>query len=92
MRDGSIHIHCPVRDKPHSVKHKLTLLESLEIHHTGASSWARYVLSAASSEGKFKAMKQKFAKFIIISSMAYILVINETLLFICVLGMDYEPL
>lgn len=50
------------------------------------------MLSATSYEGEFKAMKQKVAKFIIAPPVAHIPVINETLLFTCELGVDYEPL
>lgn len=93
MGDGFIHIHCPVRDKPHSAKHRQTdLIRAFRNTPHVRQAVGQGMLSAVKYEGKFKAKKWKVAKFIIVSSMAHILVINETLLFICVLGMDYEPL
>lgn len=68
----------------------LTLLWPLEIHHMWVGqAVGQGMLSAASYEGEFKAMRWHLAKFIIIPSMAHILVINETLLFICIHSMDY---
>lgn len=66
MNDGPIHIHCPVRDKPHFAKCRqidlITAFRNIPHVRQAVGQGGR---SAPSYEGKFKAMKHQVAKFII---------------------------